>query len=126
MSKELMIRGMKILDIIFIGTLQFISGFFVAIGIDRFIGKIDKEENHKKSTTKLFIQILLLVILFIIMCYIVRNIIQFIPSPFHGISGYDHTKVRELYSASLLIYAMIYYQTNLQSKLRELNDRIAK
>ena len=124
MSSELMIRGMKILDIIFIGTLHFLSGFFVAVGIDRFIGTIDKEKNHKKSTAMLLLQILSLIILFIVLYYIIRNIIQWIPSPFHGISGYDHSKVRELYSAPLLVYALIYYQTDLQAKLKELNDRI--
>lgn len=118
-----MIRGMKIFDIIFIGILQFLSGFFVAVGIDRVLGRIDTEDR-KKSTAVLFIQILSLIVLFIVLYYIIRNIIQWIPSPFHGISGYDHTKVRELYTAPLLVYALIYYQTNLQAKLKELNDRI--
>ena len=120
---EWMIRGMKIFDIIFIGILQFLSGFFVAVGIDRVLGRIDTEDR-KKSTAVLFIQILSLIVLFIVLYYIIRNIIQWIPSPFHGISGYDHTKVRELYTAPLLVYALIYYQTNLQAKLKELNDRI--
>ena len=121
---EWMIRGMKIFDIIFIGILQFLSGFFVAVGIDRILGRIDTEEENMKSTATLFIQILSLIVLFIVLYYIIRNIIQWIPSPFHGISGYDHTKVRELYTAPLLVYALIYYQTNLQAKLKELNDRI--
>ena len=115
---------MKIVDIIFIGTLQFLSGFFVAVGIDRVLSKIDKEDEKKKSTAMLLLQILSLIILFIVLYYIIRNIIQWIPSPFHGIGGYDHTKVRELYSAPLLVYALIYYQTDLQAKLKELNNRI--
>jgi len=119
-----MIRGMKLLDIIFIGTLQFLSGFFAAVGVDRLIGKSDPIEEEKKSTAMLLIQIILLIVLFIVLYYIIRNIIQWIPSPFHGIKGYNHTKVRELYTAPLLVYALIYYQTNLQAKLKELNDRI--
>jgi predicted PurR-regulated permease PerM len=120
------IRGMKILDIIFIGTLQFLSGFFVAVGINRVLAKIDKEDENKKSTSTLLLHIISLIVLFIVLYYIIRNIIQWIPSPFHGIGGYDHTKVRELYTAPLLVYALIYYQTDLQEKLKELNDRIAK
>ena len=121
---EWLIRGMKILDIIFIGTLQFLSGFFAAVGVDRLIGKSDPIKEEKKSIVMLLIQTLLLIVLFIILYYVIRNIIQWIPSPLDSIKGYDHSRVRELYAAPLLVYALIYYQTNLQAKLKELNNRM--
>jgi hypothetical protein len=53
-----------------------------------------------------------------ILVYILRNLIELIPFPLEGIYGYQHTKVRELYSGGIaLTFGIFYAQENIKQKL---------
>jgi hypothetical protein len=53
-----------------------------------------------------------------IVIYIARNIIGFIPSPLHGMAGFDHYRVRELYNMPIFIFVFLMFQTHLTNKLK--------
>jgi hypothetical protein len=55
--------------------------------------------------------------LFAILAYILRNAIELIPSPFHGMQGLNHTKLREIADISSLVLIILITQTPMYAKL---------
>ena len=89
------------------------------------VGTYDPEADKKKSTVRLCMEIMGMIWFNLIMFYIARNFIQIIPSPFHDIYGYDHYRLKELSDSSVLGASYVYFQTNLRSKLDDLNKRMS-
>ena len=59
--------------------------------------------------------------------YVIRNIIEFIPSPFDGLCGVNHLKVKELNGGLVFGFTLFYYQTNLRKKIDYvINERLFK
>ena len=59
-----------------------------------------------------------------IIMYIVRNIAPLIPSPFNNIYGFKHTRLKELESAYVFDFVLIYTQTNLVKRMGILYDTV--
>jgi hypothetical protein len=47
-----------------------------------------------------------------------------IPSPFHGVAGFDHFRLKELGGSAILGATYVYFQTNLKSKISDLHGRL--
>ena len=120
---ETLIRGIKLLDLGYIGAGHFLAGFALSRIIDSLFGSFDADAEKKKSTIFIVCEIILLLWMNSIIFYAVKNILELVPSPFNGIAGFDHNRVKELHSAPLLAFSLLYYQTRLQSKLKALYER---
>lgn len=55
--------------------------------------------------------------LFAVFAYLLRNVIELIPSPFHGMQGLNHFKLREIADISSLVLIIVITQTPMYSKL---------
>jgi len=55
-----------------------------------------------------------------IVIYILKNLIEHIPSPFDGFYGFKHMQTKELIDAPILAFTILYYQFNLTRKLEYL------
>ena len=49
-----------------------------------------------------------------------KNIVELIPFPLNEIYGYEHLRLKELHSAAIFTFAILYFQENLQKKLKYL------
>ena len=49
--------------------------------------------------------------------YMVRNVVELIPSPFNGFFGFDHLRLKELTNASVFSFIFLYFQAHLKSKI---------
>jgi len=105
---ELHVRLIKILDIGYITVLYFISAYLVSKLFNYVFGKYEPNVDTNKSTFVIGIELCGLIWLLGISTYIVRNIIELIPSPFEDIYGFHHKKVKELGSAA--VYTLILFQ----------------
>lgn len=55
--------------------------------------------------------------LFAVFAYLLRNFIELIPSPFHGMYGLNHRKLSEISDMSSLLLIILIVQTSMYSKL---------
>jgi len=113
----------KMLDIGYVVLIYFILGVTIAKLSDMIYGEYDAEADKDKSIIRLCAEIVGMLWLDLVLFYMVRNIVQWIPSPFHGIYGYDHYRLKELNSMVILFATYIYFQKNLRGKLSDLNER---
>jgi hypothetical protein len=118
-------RLAKIADIGFITILYFLSGFFMARLFDNYLDKYDKKYDDKKSNVHLILEIAFYLWVNGIAIYIVRNLVELIPSPFHGLYGLKHDLLTELKSAPILEFTFLYYQVHLTDKLKNLYNRFS-
>jgi len=120
-TKELTIRSLKIVDIGYITILQFVTGLFLAKQCDKLFdymfGTHNDNTQSKKNTAKQFLEAFAMLWIIGIVIYIVRNIIGFIPSPLHGIAGFDHYRVSELHDMPIFVFVFLMFQSHLTDKL---------
>jgi len=124
-KKELVIRGIKLLDLGYIGAGHFMTGFFLSRFIDNLLGPFDAETEKKKSTLRVTLEVIFLLWMNAMVLYIAKNLLELLPSPLDGIGGFEHAKVKEVKSAPLLAFALLYYQSDLQDKLKAMYNRFA-
>ena len=124
-QRELVVRGIKLIDLGYIGAAHFLVGFFVSRGIDTLCGPFNADAERKKSTVRVMLEVIGLMWFNAVVLYIIKNTMEHIPSPLDGLGGFEHARVKELKSAPLLAFALLYYQSHLQEKLKALYNRFA-
>ena len=114
---DIKIRSLKLMDItmITIGFSVFCIGF--SKWLDYKIGKFSKEESDKKNTLRIFVEILANISIIAIAGYVARNLVGYLPFPFDGLYGYQHSRVKELGGGSVFGFTLFLYQNNLRQKI---------
>jgi hypothetical protein len=123
-QRDGVIRSIKILDIGFIASLHFISAFLISEFIDRKLGKFDKKDAEKKSTARLFAEVIVHVGLLGIVVYFLRNLVELVPFPLDGIHQFSHKRLKELSGGVALTFSLFFFQYNLKAKMDYLAKRI--
>lgn len=124
-KNELRFRFIKIMDIGYMVILYFIFGIFLSKITDIIFGGYSEEETKKKSTMRLIVEVIATLWFNMILFYIARNIMEVIPSPFDGLYGYEHSRLKEVTNTAILGLTYLYFQTGFRSKLNELNIRVS-
>ena len=122
--KEVVIRGIKILDIGFITAIYLTFGLVLAKLCDRILGEFDETKENKKTLWQLLIELFFYLWFIGVIVYLVRNIVQLIPFPFHGVYGYDHFRVKELINAVIFFVTFLQFQEYYQKKITYLFTRL--
>lgn len=116
LKQEAVIRSIKMIDIGILTVLYFILGYMFSWLINKIYNNFDP--NTAPLKVLLFLEICGQLFIIGILVYILRNLIELIPFPLEGIYGYQHTKVRELYSGGIaLTFGIFYAQENIKDKL---------
>lgn len=124
-KSEARFRFIKIMDIGYMVILYVIFGIFLSKITDAIFGRYTKEETKAKSTLRLIIEVIIIVWFTIVIFYVARNIIEVVPSPFDGLYGYEHSRLKEITNDMILAFTYIYFQNELRNKLVELNNRLS-
>lgn len=122
--EDLSIRGIKILDIGFIASIYFIIGIVASKLFDKLFGIFDPKKEEKKHIIQISLELIGMIWLIGVSTYVVRNLAEFIPSPFDGIFGFKHSKVKELSSAAVYTLIVMGYALHFRAKLEYFNKRL--
>jgi hypothetical protein len=120
--ENIILRSIKILDIGWSASAYFIMAMFTLFILNKLIIYKEEEEN-KKSTVRLIVELLLYFWLIGVLIYISRNIYPLIPWPLDGVYGYEHIKTKEVTNAALYGTFLIVFNTNLQRQFNALRIR---
>ena len=115
-SFEILIRSIKILDIGFITIIYFIFAILVAKLLNYFFGTYKHESDKNKSKYIVGLELCGIIWLMGVSTYLIRNLVELIPSPFENVYEFHHHKVKELSSAG--VYTLILYQSFSYFKLK--------
>jgi len=96
-----------------------IIGFSQGIKFDK--EKYDNEVKEKKEIRyTLFIKSVIVVGYTSIILYLLRNFIELIPSPFDGICGLEHVRVKEIETVTGIIFVLFFsYQFDFLEYIRD-------
>ena len=89
----------------------------LAVMIDKWLGTFDETKEKKKSMLRRLLEIIGLTWLVVTVTYMVRNIIEFIPSPFHKMGGFDHYQTKEIRFAAIFTFIFLFLLTHFRDKL---------
>jgi hypothetical protein len=124
MKHPLLFQLVKMADIGFITILYASIGLILAKLLDVFDVPLQQEKEEKKQTLQIFIEFLVFIFLIGIITYLVRTIVNYIPSPFEGQYGLDHHRIKEIGNVSIFIFIFLYFQDHLKQKMQYLFDRL--
>jgi len=111
-------RFVKMADICLITVIYFVIGFVSSRLLDYTWRPFNEKEEEQKPLWQTISEILFHLIITALVVYILRNLVQTIPSPLNGLYHLDHLKVKEVQSAPMLTFSILYYQKNLQDRLK--------
>ena len=123
---DLNFRLIKILDIGFITILYFIIGVIFSRILDWGFGKFNKKNDKCKSLLYISLELVFMIWIIGTSTYFIRNVVELIPSPFEGISGLVHKKVKELGGAGVYTLIVMSCAYHFRDKLDEFNKRFDK
>jgi hypothetical protein len=123
-KKEIILRGIKIIDIGFITAIYLLLGIVLARACDKMNGTFDKEKENKKPLWKILLEVILYLWFIGVVIYTVRNVVPLIPFPLDGMYGFNHLMVKEVTNAMAFIITFMYFQKFYQNKIENLLERL--
>jgi hypothetical protein len=120
LQKDIIIKSIKLIDIGYIIVLDFLAGYYSATLLDHLFLKLFGDHNLNKNKFRVLFEILVQVMITAIIAYILRNLIEYVPFPLNGISGYNHMRVKELKDGPILLFFIFLFQYKLQEKVEYL------
>jgi len=125
-EKEFLFRSIKIFDIGFVTVIYFLVGITLAKLFDSLYGIFDENKESKKSKLMQTIELMLMMWMYGVIIYVVRNVVEIMTSPFDGIGGFQHHRLKELKSAPVFVFIFLYFQKYFLAKLKYYYTNILK
>ena len=126
-------RLVKSLDIMYVVAIQFVVAIILNVIIDGVlerIGHLEEDNTKIVYTYSNFVKHLLIAILiisiFAIVSYFARLTIKHIPSPFNGIGGFQHIRLKELQEVGSLTAFLFLTSNYLDSKIKTIRTMFKK
>jgi hypothetical protein len=123
-SNDLLMMGIKILDIGYITVLYIMFSIGFAYVTDKVMGKFDEKKQRNKSDVRLTVELICEMWVYGVFIYIVRNLVGLIPFPLDGYNGFEHRRVKELTNTSVFTFTYIFFSDYLKTKLTYFYNRV--
>lgn len=117
-------RFVKILDIGYTTLIYFMMALVIAGLMDILYGKYDEKAEKEKTFPRRTLDLVGMIWLNGVIIYFIRNIVALVPSPFNGFYGFQHSRLKELESAYVFDFVLIYNQPNLIKRMQILLHHI--
>ena len=120
MISDLRFRLVKMANIIYITALFVIFAMFSSI----FINKLFLPFSEDHSLPIQYILLVFEISLVLITIYVVRNIVETIPSPFDGVAGLVHRRVKEVNGGLVMGLIIFVFTPDIESRIRHFRDTL--
>jgi len=117
MHHEVALRLVKIMDIGFVSSMYLLIAVILAGKLNTYFGEFDEKKERKKTFLRRTLELIGMTWLLVVIMYIIRNLVELIPSPFHGVAGFDHYRLKELKFAGIFIFILLFLQKHYREKL---------
>ena len=114
---EAALRLVKIMDIGFVSGLYLLIAVILAGKLNTYFGEFDEKKERKKTFLRRTLELIGMTWLLVATVYIIRNLAELIPSPFHGVAGFDHYRLKELKFAGIFTFILLFLQKHYREKL---------
>ena len=116
--------AVKLLGISFAITLYFLLGFGTAKFLEYFTGKLDFKQENDKYTWQIMVELIIRICCLGVLIYVARNVVERVPFPLDGMSGFKYGRLKELQSEFIFAIPMLQFHSNFSSKLDNLSKRL--
>lgn len=117
----------KILDIGLVTVYYFLFAVLFSILLQIFTEYLDNlVPMAEKPVGQLLFEVIINIFFIAVAFWIIRNIVERIPSPFEGIGGYNHTRffAKDTNTQIIATLTLILFQTSLMEKIKVLNKKL--
>ena len=126
LENDLLMRGIKLLDIGYINVLYVFIALMFAKLTDTIMGQFDSAMESKKSKFRLTIELILALWMYGIIIYNARNVVGIMPFPLDGYEGFEHRRVKELGSATAFTFTYVLFSDYIKTKISFYYNTILK
>jgi len=112
------------LDIGYTTLIYFLLAILIASSMDHLYGPYDEKTEAQKSLPRKTLDLVGMIWLNGVIIYFIRNIVALVPSPFNGLYGFQHNRLKELDSAYVFDFVLLYNQPNLMKRMEILFNTI--
>lgn len=116
----------KTTDLALVTVYYFTFALASSIGLQMILTRYDQtsKDQTKKSTTRLFIEVVFSIFFVALTFWVIRNIVERIPFPLEGYGGYKHARLQTTTTSAIAALTLVLFQTALTDKIRLLNARL--
>lgn len=124
LKSDIIVRTIKLFDIGYSSAAYFIFAIITVLVLNRLSGPYITEDEEKKSTMRIMIDIVFRVWLIGVLAYIVRNIYHAMPWPLEGVHGYQHLRLKEVSESTIFVAFVVVLDVHLQEQVSALKKRL--
>ena len=115
--KEIKLRSIKIVDIVYITIIYFVTAVILAKLFGKLYGKFDEKKEEKKTFLLRTFELAGMMWIIGIVTYIVKNVVELIPFPLDGLYGFNHMLMKELKMGAVFTFVFLFFEDHFKSKL---------
>ena len=124
LPNDLSFRLVKIYDIGYITILYFLTAFLSSLILCFLFSLYTKLVGRSKNISIIILELVVLMWIVGALTYVIKNIVELIPSPFEGMQGLVHKKVKELGAAGVYGVILINLSYVITERLGDINSWI--
>lgn len=117
----------KVLDIGFVTVCYFLFAVLFSIILQIITEYYDRlVPSPKKTIGQLLFEVVLNIFFVAVAFWVIRNIVERIPSPVEGVGGYNHARffAKDTNTQIIATLTLILFQTSLMDKIKILNSKL--
>lgn len=119
-------RSIKIFDLTVFNILYVVMAYIVMSLMNSFGGEVYLLEEQRRGTPELIGLVAIRIAIYTVSLYIIRNIVQLIPFPLEGVSGYKHLMTSGAVNAATFMSFSMAFDTTLRIRTKILEERISR
>lgn len=107
----------RILDAGFLASIYLFISVSVANRLNYYFEGLDVKKEHKKSFLRRTLELIGITWLLVAIIYVIQYLVEFIPSPFHAIAGFNYYRPKDIEYTGIFIFILLFLQTHFRERL---------